>query len=228
MVPFLVYRVCSLVAVWCAAAPMAHAEGSSVDLSFFPAHRSAEPEDELDLKIWLSTPGQAPVAVVALEAIVTWDPVKLELIGAEETAATATWLSSGFFDDPDGINDPPGVEELANDGQAVFTAVAPIGRPVIASAQGEGAIILRFRVLQDPEFTQIRFAESMGRFAVTRVLGKGVDNDVTGSTSATATIWPTTPVPAMGGWGLMVTALVMITCGSITMMGTGAWNARRR
>ncbi len=170
-------------------APRAEAE---VDLLFDPPMQTVllSEDDTVEINLVAHSADGTEQMFNALDAILVWDPTVLELLGVDDGNADVAWFVFGFLNDPDGINegisDPPmGVPD--NDGDAIFTALAPPGSP---ASTGPGDIVittLLFRALQPTPSTVVQFLPTLGEFGETRVL-QGKNVNITGDISATATV----------------------------------------
>lgn len=182
------FRVLIWAGTWAVAWPLLAT--AQVDLLFDPASQtvSLDEEDIVEIDLTAHSSDGSEQAITVVDAIITWDPELLELLGA---IATPAWFVSGFLSDPDNINegigDPPeGVP--SNDGDALYTALAPPGTPAIAGEEDLVVTTLVFRALQTTPATLVSFIPNLGSFGHTRVLGEGIQNDITGDISATATV----------------------------------------
>lgn len=184
-------RVLIWAGLWALALPLLAT--AQVDLLFDPVTQtvSLEEEDIVEIDLLAHSSDGSEQAITVIDAIISWDSEILELLGASDANATFAWFVSGFLGDPDNINDgisdpPEGVPN--NDGDALYTALAPPGTPAIAGKDDVVVTTLIFRALQPTPATVVSFIPSLGDFGQTRVFGEGVQNDITGDISATATV----------------------------------------
>jgi len=122
----------------------------------------------------------------ALDVILAWNPLELELLGSDSTAGGYAWLASGFFPDPDGIN--------ANllDGDAIFTALArPTAAAMALPAPGLRVTSVQFRPLIPlPLGSSVQIVASQGAFARTEVYSFAVPGlSITGNLGLGATAY---------------------------------------
>lgn len=116
--------------------------------------------------------------VSALTAVVVWDPKVLRLVGADNNGPFS-WMLAGFLRDPDRIN------VSLDDGDAVYTALAPPGAPAKISKAGLLVTTFKFEALLPCASSLIDIALKLGRFGRTQVFDGTVENlDVLGSTKA--------------------------------------------
>lgn len=167
--------------------------GAEVDLLFDPPMQTVllDEDDTVEINLVAHSADRTEQFITALDAILVWDPTVLELLGVDDSDADVSWFVFGFLPDPDGINegisDPPiGVPD--NDGDAIFTALAPPDSPASTGPDDIVITTLLFRALQPTSATVVQFLPAMGNFGHTRVFGKGKQNDITGDISATATV----------------------------------------
>jgi hypothetical protein len=118
----------------------------------------------------------AAVDIAAVDAILSWNPDELTFIDAVPTSGL--WITSGFLNDPDGIN--------ANllDGDALFTGLVSPVAPVDPSPAVVAATF-RFLVKRD---AQVGLLASLGAFGTTKVLGTTPGEYLTGTLSKPSVI----------------------------------------
>jgi hypothetical protein len=117
--------------------------------------------------------------VATLDVVLAWDPNELQLLGVG--ADGAPWLTSGFLNDPDGLND------TFTDGDAFFNAIASPSAPVVIPAQATIlARSLEFEALRPTALSEIAILAQAGQFAETRVFEpEPPQSNVLGSFSST-------------------------------------------
>ena len=131
------------------------------------------------------------VSIVALDAIIGWDPSVLSLESKSDADASYPWQVSAFLQDPDGINtgiNVPPIGIPANDGNALYTAFAQPSLPAIVGFDGLGITTYRFRAVAPSESTIVRLVPTLGSFGRTRVFGEGLQVDVTGDITTVVSI----------------------------------------
>ncbi len=140
---------------------------ASVDLSLTPPQTCAVSGSILQVELVLAT--DLPTAIAAVDAIICWDPLQLGFLGAVPSAAG--WLTTGFLNDPDGINTD------IFDGEALFTALAS---PVTPPSLPPDLLVatFNFQVLASGD---VSLLASSGLLGETRVLGTIPGQDLTGS-----------------------------------------------
>jgi hypothetical protein len=153
-----------------------------VDMAPTPPAQSVAVGALVQVKVVVNTqtPGGQPWD--ALDAIVSWDPTKLTLVGTTQVGAGAPFFLTGFLPDPDGIN------TNLNDGTVLFTALGIPGSSIIAPPAPGSLVVTTFQfiALTPTPATDVDFLPSVGVFGKTRVLLAGFN--VTGDTSPIATI----------------------------------------
>lgn len=152
-----------------------------VDLSFLPPAQVVEVGETVDIQLVATSAGLISQGVVALDAILLWDPSVLEL---QEIVSGGgfPWFVSDFLTDPGGLNDD------LTDGDALYTALTAPGTPVLVPPDpGLVVATFRFLALQDTSETEISLGATLGEFARTQVLFLFAE-DITGDTSSVATV----------------------------------------
>jgi hypothetical protein len=186
-----------LVVISSALCILAHSAAAlaDVDLLFDPVTQTVVVGDTVEINLVARSNDGTPQLIVGIDAIIAWDPAALELLGADSSSAGVDWFVSGFLNDPDGIND--GIDEPPfgvpfNDGDALFTAMAPPGSPGIAGPDDLVVTTLLFQALVPTAGTTISLLPELGTYGLTRVLS--VDyQEITGDISGTATVEITCP-----------------------------------
>jgi len=153
------------------------AGGALVDLELQPAHQQVGMGDVVEIQIVARAP--TPQCINGIDAIIAWDPNVLTLTGHDQTDAGYVWLTAGFLNDPDDINDD------LSDGDGLFTALAFPGNPAFADPNGLVVTTLRFEPVALSSGTVVRFLSQLGQFGHTRVLCGG---NITGDISSTAIV----------------------------------------
>jgi hypothetical protein len=157
---------------------------AAVDLLLTPTTQTKAITQTVEVTLsaqWDGTPGQQFSAV---DAILVWDPTKLQFLNADASTAGYSWLIADFLPDPDGIN------TSTSDGEALYTVLALPGSPATAPAAPGQLIItkFRFKALTGTPGTVVFLKPSEGAFGRTRVLGPTAGSEVTGNISSTATV----------------------------------------
>ncbi len=167
--------------------------GAEVDLLFAPAVQIVllDEDDIVEIDLVAHSADGTEQLISALDTILIWDSTMLELLGVHDGNADVSWMVSGFFNDPDDINDgilDPPIGVPSNDGDAIFTALASPSSPAPTGPDDIVITTLLFRALQTTPATVVHFLPTLGEFAQTRVFGEGKQNNITGDISATATV----------------------------------------
>jgi len=149
-----------------------------VDLALGPQVQGAPIGSTVEVTLTAVAPFAPTVeSFTAIDAILSWDPAKLLFVEAD--AAAYPWFVAGFLTDPDGIN------TSITDGEALYTLLAAPGSPAVIPPNLD-AVIFRFTVLADGGVVSLK--PTSGAFGKTRVLSTGVNREITGDISPTATI----------------------------------------
>ncbi|UCC30743.1 MAG: hypothetical protein JSU86_00400 [Phycisphaerales bacterium] len=155
----------------------------SVDLVWSPATQTVNRGQaaQIDLVAMSATCMDHPAG--AIEVILSWDPLVLELAGNTDTGSI-NWLISDFPNDSglDGLNEPFGGTP-ANDGDALYQALTALQSGVQIPPGGVVVTTFEFLALDGTVGSQIIIPPSVGSFTETRVLGAGalLGEDLTGS-----------------------------------------------
>lgn len=152
-----------------------------VDLSFTPVSQVVSVGDTVDVQLVASSAGLISQGVVAIDAILDWDPSVIqlqEIVGG----GGVPWFVSDFLADPSGINDD------LTDGDALYTALASPGMPVmVPPTPGVVVATFRFVAVAESPGTEVGLLPTLGDFGMTQVLFLFAE-DVTGDTSGIATV----------------------------------------
>ena len=100
---------------------------------------------------------------VAIDMVLGWDPADLQLLGLTQSGSVQL-LSSQF---PSPASDYTGINEVnpPADGDALYSAFAPLGNPVLVPLNGVQVTTFRFRVKRHFETTQVRILPTLTRLA---------------------------------------------------------------
>jgi hypothetical protein len=116
-----------------------------VDLALQPMQPVYPTGAEVVITLVASTDGMSSEAIAGLDAVIVWDPTKLQLLGFTSLTMPYDWFIDGFLASPDGINNGSmGVP--FNDGDAKFSALSVPGSPASVPV-APGLIVTRFRFL---------------------------------------------------------------------------------
>lgn len=160
---------------------------AAIDISLSPSFQSAN-EGLVAIDIVVVSDGAISEPFDALDAIISWDPAQLTLIGSNQDISPAAFFLTGFLPDPDGVNDN------TSDGDAIFTALAFPGTGVFAPPSGSaltqvnGLIVttLVFETKDCDICAAVSFLPTIGAFGRTRVLFQG--EEVTGAIGGPAKV----------------------------------------
>jgi hypothetical protein len=116
--------------------------------------------------IYAASQSAAGSSIGAIDVVLAWNPLELELLGNDDSLASYQWFVSDFLPDPDNIN------ATFLDGDALYTALArPTAAAIAPLAPGMLVTSLLFRPLVVlPLGSQVTMVPAQGAFAMTRVL----------------------------------------------------------
>lgn len=138
-----------------------------VDLRLEPAQQTAVAGQ--DISIDLVAHGDLPASITAIDAILSWDPNRLQLLNT--IPGDFPPFVAGFLPDPDGINAD------TSDGEALYTALAPLTTP--ATVPPDLLVVtFVFKVLTS---ACVGLTPAVGTFGKTRVIGIVPGVEITGS-----------------------------------------------
>lgn len=100
---------------------------------------------------------------VAIDMVLAWNPADLQLLGLTQSGSVQL-LSSQF---PSPTNDYTGINESSPpaDGDALYSAFAPLGAPVMVPLNGVQVTTFRFKVKRHFESTQVQILPTLTRIA---------------------------------------------------------------
>ncbi len=186
-----------ILAVAFAAVP---ARAGLVNMHFLPAAQVVNVGSVVSIDILLQADGGVAESVSALDAILDWDPLLLQLNGINNASAGYAWLAEGFLPDPDGIN------SNLTDGDAIYTALGQLAAPAFAPPAPGSLIVttVEFTALAETPGTLVRFRPTLGTFGRTQTFAGFVPNSPnTGDISSEALV---TIVPEPAAIWLLVLA----------------------
>jgi hypothetical protein len=150
---------------------------ADVDLTWDPPAQTTEIDTVVEITLHATSDDGAEQGVAAMDVLLTWAPDALELIGFVEDDGSSWWMA-GFFPDSGG----DGLNDSLLDGDAMFTALAPLGTPVDVSPMGLPVVTFQFVVLTEIDVTQLVIEPSLGDYSTTVVFGSDyINQDVTGA-----------------------------------------------
>lgn len=168
---------------------------AQVDLTLAPSAQF-EPAGNF-VTVDLQATAAGPQSVAAIDAILSWDPSELQFVQA--LPGSYAWFLAGFLPDPDGIN----LDLL--DGQALYTALAPLATPLVVPP-GIVVASFKFKVLTGG---QVGLLPTLGTFGKTRVLSTTPGVEITGTLGAPVCVgipgsWTDLGLGMAGTFGLPV------------------------
>lgn len=162
-------------AIFCAGS----ATRANINLEWRPESQTVQVGDTVNIGLYaVSDDPNTNQSIGAMDVIIAWDPEQMQLLGIDCTGEPG-WLYSGFPDDPYGLNEtiPP------QDGDGIYTALAPLGNPVDATPEGTLVTTFQFEALSVTEATVLEILESAGSPPGHTVVYSGdtPNTDVTGT-----------------------------------------------
>lgn len=164
-------------------APLLAALQVDVDLDLSPVAQCVPPNSVISIELELTA--ESPVTIAGVDAILTWDPSTLTLIGG--TGVDGGWFGAGFLNDPSGIN------LSTTDGDALFTLFANPSPPPLIDETPLTAARFEFFALADGELSVPARLLS----ASTQVVGLQPGADLTGSLPLPASVGVVKAAPAL-------------------------------
>lgn len=152
-----------------------------VDVTLTPLTQNVTVGCVAEFEVVLSA--ASPVAVSAVDIVISWDPAELQFVDAIPGAGP--WFATGFLNDPDGINTD------LTDGDALYTGLSDLVNPLMLPPSST-AVTFRFVVLDEAALVML---PTLGTFGATRVIGTSPGSDITGTISG-----PVTITTAVGSW----------------------------
>lgn len=153
-----------------------------VDITFDGPTGPVELCSTIDIDLTVSEAGASGQPFNGMDVILNWDPSLLEFIGLDGSNAAPGFFVTDFLNDPDDVNDD------TSDGEAILTALASPGTPVVAPPSPATLIVttLQFRALDQGTFPEVSIAASVGVFGETQVIFGG--NNFVGDISDVAVV----------------------------------------
>lgn len=145
-----------------------------VDLPLSPSAQTAVAGQIISVDLYAVA--AATESITAVDAIVAWDPARLELLSA--AIGDFPVFVNGFLPDPDGINDD------ITDGEALYTALAPPTTPAVVPPDIL-VVTFSFKVLTS---ACVSLTPSVGTFGKTRVIGTVPGVEITGVISGAVSL----------------------------------------
>ncbi|MEO0652063.1 MAG: hypothetical protein AAFZ65_15425, partial [Planctomycetota bacterium] len=154
-----------------------------VDLDLLPTDQCVPPNSVVSVELVLSA--DTPEWVAAVDLLLVWNPSELTLLSGSPVGSS--WNSGGFLNDPDGINQP------TNDGDALFTLFANLASPPLVSGALTSASFDFFAT----NGGQITVPATLGVFGSTRVIGVLPGSNSTGDLPDPVTIGVVAPTASV-------------------------------
>lgn len=155
---------------------------AAVDLEWRPPRQIAGVGETVEIGLYAVSGTGADEPVFAIQAVLSWDPLVLELLGYEDPCElvpcppnTYAWVDSGFPEDAaDGLND------TWDDGDAMYQSFAQFAPDARATATEKGLWVTTFRFQTlSPGTGEVHLEEQPGESARTQVVA-APGLDVTG------------------------------------------------
>lgn len=156
-----------------------------IDAVFTPASQVKTYGDVVEITLTLSADDIVDGEVSALDAILLWDPARLDYFEYDITGGGYAWDTHGFPADPDGLN------TSLTDGDALFRVTTLPGLPAtVPPAPGTMVVVVfRFYALTGAVDTTLKLMPTFGLEAETRITGGDGVQNVTGDISNMATVY---------------------------------------
>ncbi|MHC5112352.1 MAG: hypothetical protein ACYTHJ_21045 [Planctomycetota bacterium] len=142
---------------------------ASVDLTLEPEDPNVAMGANLDIQLVARNDEEGMARVSAVSVVLVWDPEVIQLTGSSEIEP-GTWLATGFFPDPDGIND------ALDDGDAVFTALASPANIVEIPMENMALAAFSFQAMTSMPNAQVVIQERLLEFGETAVFHADIPN----------------------------------------------------
>lgn len=158
------------------------AQAGLVDILWAPVDQTVARCETVEIDLVARSDDGADQPFNTLDAVVSWDPTKLEFLGIDDSNAEADFFFSGFLPDQDGINDD------LTDGEVLYVALGRAGDPPVAPPAPDDLIVTTFifRAIELTPGTVLEFIPAVGNFGRTRVLfGGDITGDITGISTTT-------------------------------------------
>jgi len=154
--------------------------GAAIDLSLDPVAGVVEVGDAVEIRLVAASDTGGLAFSAAIDAILAWDPGFLTLVGTSQAGAVPL-LSAGFpAFQPLNEASPPA------DGDALFTALAPLGDPIDVTPGGVLVTTFLFEAIAETPATAIELPATLGGYATTVFDGIVPNLDVTGLLAGTS------------------------------------------
>ena len=180
---------------------------ASVNLALEPTTQIVGLGATVNVGIYAFASTSAPESLGSFQMIFSWNPAILQLAGTSAVGGSS-FLSSGFFHDPYGINE----SSLPSDGSAIFFGLGQLGGSTIVPASGVLLSTLVFTAIALSPPTPVSILPSAGSPIGQTVVYDGTtpNTNITG-TLAGASVQVGIPAPAVGtllaAWSLYCAGL---------------------
>lgn len=111
---------------------------ANINLEFRPASQNVNFNCDIRVGLYAVSDSGNVQVFSAVQAIITWDISKIQLIGIDNTG-TPPWLASGFLANPYHLNDS------LTDGDAMWIGLSPLGAANAIPATTSGTLLTTFR-----------------------------------------------------------------------------------
>ncbi len=179
-------KVFGVIAIWALTTTVPRVVLASVDMILSPTPQTKAVGQIVEITLSVRASGAVPEQFSGLDAILSWDSTKLQFINADTSVAGYPWLQAGFFNNPDGLNNPPNPTA----GKGDYTVLAIPGSPAVAPVGPAELIVVKFRfqAIGGTPGTVVTLLPTFGTFSRTRVYGPTPGSDVTGNINTSVTI----------------------------------------
>lgn len=187
----------------------ARGAGAAIDLEMRPAAQSVTIGEVVEVGLYAVSDDASIQLLAAAQAIIAWEPARLQLLGLRSIGAVPLLSSSFPAGDVFGLNEivPP------QDGDGLYVAFAPLGSDVQATPAGALLVTFQFEALAPARATPVGFLDSAGDPPADTIVFDGTikNLDVTGTlTGAVVEILPCCPADFDGDCVVSVTDLLIM------------------
>jgi len=148
---------------------------AEVDLALHAVNETVQVGEGVNIELYAASDSDEDQFISAVEAVLVWDSISLELLGNNDNGATPLLLSSFPMPDAFGLNSD------FQDGDAFYVALANLGEPVAATPSGTLLTTFEFTATEVGT-ASITLPATHKSGAETIVFGADAPNqDVTGS-----------------------------------------------
>lgn len=200
-------RVCLCLALVCVTAPASSVATADIDLTWRAAPPIVHVGRTVEVGLYAVSDDGTDQPLAGIDAVISWDPAVLELLGKHDNGPYA-WLVSSFPNDAglEGLNADCGPVVFCdpftgmpyNDGDALYQAVGQPGfdPPPLATVEGLLVTTLSFRAAHEASTTEVALLEVIGEQRTLVADAVNLGADVTGALESVTVV--VAPCGSMG------------------------------